>query len=251
VRILFFQDQTPLGDRVRARLLGQGHVLWIVRSGDVSIEHPGAQVSTRSEFLALKPPPGRADLLLVATFPWRLPLQWIAAAPIALNLHSSLLPKWRGAHPEFWAIVHGDAESGVTLHHLSEGFDQGPIVEQLAFPLSDTECLGTLCEKMADAAVQLAERAVSSIEHGVSLPAQPQPPVHPLRAPAVTDQDLEIRPNLTITQVRRLLRGCFPYLKAWFVQEGRRWWVQAGGVVKHVALVDGSIALSAVPDQNE
>ncbi len=146
MRILYFQDATPLGDRVRELLASQGHSLWVVRSSDVKVDLPGRVIEDGSVWNESAPPSDfEPQLLLIGTFPWRLPAEWIRAAPLALNLHSSLLPRWRGAHPEFWALRTGDAFSGVTLHHLTHGFDQGPIAAQRRFPLTDDECMGSLC----------------------------------------------------------------------------------------------------------
>ena len=76
------------------------------------------------------------DWLVVACFPWRIPAS-ILATPRrgALNLHPSLLPRWRGPEPLFWTFHAGDATTGVTVHRLTDRLDAGPVVAQRRRPL--------------------------------------------------------------------------------------------------------------------
>ena len=70
----------------------------------------------------------------------------------ALNLHGSLLPKYRGRCPVNWVLVHGERESGVTLHYMVEKPDRGDIVAQRAVPITDDDTALTLFHKLTDAA---------------------------------------------------------------------------------------------------
>jgi hypothetical protein len=252
VRIALFLDDTPIGHRVRRSLVDAGHVVWTVRSGAFSCDTPGVAVADRAALARLTPPDDAFDLLLVASFPWRLSSVWIACAPVALNLHSSLLPRWRGAHPEFWCLAHGDRQTGVTAHHLESSFDTGPIAAQVALDVRADETLGTLCDRLGDAAATLAIALVDDLAVGRTLAATPQPAIDPAepgaRAPAVTDADLELRPSSTDAEIRRRIRACEPYLAPWFWRDGRRWRVADDGPEVTLPAADGGVRVRAVLD---
>ncbi|MBI5449371.1 methionyl-tRNA formyltransferase [Candidatus Gottesmanbacteria bacterium] len=82
--------------------------------------------------------PFKADLLISASFGQKIPSQVIHAAPLGgLNVHPSLLPRWRGADPVPWAILSGDHQTGVTIVTLSDDFDTGAIIAQKKIPITD------------------------------------------------------------------------------------------------------------------
>lgn len=73
----------------------------------------------------------RPDVIVVACFPWRLPRAVLDLPRLGcLNIHPSLLPRWRGPDPVFWAYRAGERETGVTVHRMDAGFDTGPILAQ-------------------------------------------------------------------------------------------------------------------------
>ena len=96
------------------------------------------------------------DLIVVACFPWRLPV-WLRALPTAgcVNIHPSLLPDGRGPEPVFWTFRRGLTETGVTLHLMDEGFDAGPIVAQRRQAIPDDATLESLERDLARLGVQL------------------------------------------------------------------------------------------------
>jgi UDP-4-amino-4-deoxy-L-arabinose formyltransferase/UDP-glucuronic acid dehydrogenase (UDP-4-keto-hexauronic acid decarboxylating) len=96
------------------------------------------------------------DLLLVCRFEL-LPAQVFEAPRIgALNIHSSLLPAYRGFHPVSWALIDGAEKTGVTIHRIDAGIDTGPIVAQAALPISDHHDLWSLTEDLDRLAADLA-----------------------------------------------------------------------------------------------
>ncbi len=93
--------------------------------------------------------PLKADLLVSACYGQHIPIQAIQAARYGgLNVHPSLLPRWRGADPVPWAIVTGDHQTGVTIVTLSEKFDDGRIIAQKKIPITDTDTSDTLRTKL-------------------------------------------------------------------------------------------------------
>lgn len=93
--------------------------------------------------------PLKADLLVSACYGQRIPIQAIQAARFGgLNVHPSLLPRWRGADPVPWAILSGDRQTGVTIVTLSERFDEGRTVAQKKIPITDDDTSNPLRTKL-------------------------------------------------------------------------------------------------------
>ena len=105
-----------------------------------SLKDPEAQ----AEFVAL-----RADLLVVAAYGLILPATLLATPRLALNVHASLLPRWRGAAPIQRAIMAGDAETGISMMRVVEALDAGPVLLQRACTITHADTGGTLHDKLA------------------------------------------------------------------------------------------------------
>jgi len=89
------------------------------------------------------------DLLLTAGYGQLLPETWLKWPRLAaLNLHFSLLPRWRGANPAEWALLAGETETGITLIEMSPEFDTGKLVAQASLPLSDHDTRETVYQKL-------------------------------------------------------------------------------------------------------
>jgi methionyl-tRNA formyltransferase len=97
------------------------------------------------------------------------------AARGALNLHGSLLPRYRGRCPVNWVLIHDEWESGVTLHYMEEKPDRGDIVAQRAVPIADADTARTLFEKLTSAAAGLLRDTYPLLRLGIA-PRQPQNP---------------------------------------------------------------------------
>jgi len=106
-----------------------------------------------------RPEPGLdfgADTIIVAAYGLLIP-EDVLEAGLWLNVHPSLLPRWRGAAPVERAIMAGDAETGVTIHRTVKELDAGPIAAQRAFPIGDQDDAGSVYEKSARIAVELLD----------------------------------------------------------------------------------------------
>src|SRR5215472_1461300 len=91
-----------------------------------------------------------ADVALVVAYGRILPPDVLAATRLGfVNVHASLLPKYRGAAPVAWAIVEGESETGITLMQLDEGMDTGPMLEAFATPIDENETAGELAHRLA------------------------------------------------------------------------------------------------------
>jgi len=119
-----------------------------------SLSHPSFFQDDQTVIDTLQP--FKVDLLVSASFGQRIPIQAIQAAPFGgLNVHPSLLPRWRGADPVPWAILSGDAQTGVTIVTLSETFDQGAIIAQKKIPITDADFSDPLRTKLFEIGAEL------------------------------------------------------------------------------------------------
>jgi methionyl-tRNA formyltransferase len=123
-----------------------------------------------------RPEPGMelgADTVVVAAYGLLIP-EAVLEERLWLNVHPSLLPRWRGAAPVERAIMAGDAETGVTIHRTVKELDAGPIAAQRAFPIGDQDDAGAVFEKAAALAVELLDEVLPNPEftpqdeHGVT-----------------------------------------------------------------------------------
>ena len=117
----------------------------------------------------------RPDVLVVAAYGLILP-RWVLELPRlgCLNIHASLLPRWRGAAPIQRAIEAGDAQTGITLMQMDEGLDTGDIVAMEAVPIGPTETAGSLHDRLAGLGARLVVQALRAAE-AAPLPRRPQP----------------------------------------------------------------------------
>ena len=91
------------------------------------------------------------DLVIVAAYGKILPKAILDIPKYgAINIHASLLPKYRGAAPIAWAIVRGERRTGITMMKMDEGMDTGPMLEQLPVDIIETETAGELTKRLAD-----------------------------------------------------------------------------------------------------
>jgi methionyl-tRNA formyltransferase len=117
----------------------------------------------------------RADLMLVVAYGLILPRAVLdIPAQGCINVHASLLPRWRGAAPIQRAIEAGDRETGITIMQMDEGLDTGPMLLREAVPISDEDCGGTLHDRLAAVGARLAVAALERLGKG-GLVAESQP----------------------------------------------------------------------------
>ena len=113
------------------------------------------------------------DVLVVAAYGLILPQEVLDIPRLGcLNIHASLLPRWRGAAPIQRAIEAGDAETGITIMRMDAGLDTGPMLLRAAVPIGPAETGGTLHDRLADVGARLV---VEALDRLADLPAMPQP----------------------------------------------------------------------------
>jgi len=115
------------------------------------------------------------EVLVVAAYGLILPQPVLDIAPLgAINIHASLLPRWRGAAPIQRAIMAGDAQTGITIMQMDSGLDTGPMLMQRAIPIAEDDDAGSLHDKLAALGAQTIVAALDALRRG-ALRAIPQP----------------------------------------------------------------------------
>jgi methionyl-tRNA formyltransferase len=150
----------------------------------------------------------------------------------ALNMHGSLLPRYRGRAPVNWAILHGERETGATLHYMVERADAGEIVDQLAVPILQDDDAREVFAKVTVAAETVLARSLPGLIAGTA-PKRPQP-IEPgqyfgRRRP----EDGWIDWSRPAEQIHNLVRAVAPPFPGAFTEVRRqRWWIHKTRVVR-------------------
>jgi methionyl-tRNA formyltransferase len=116
------------------------------------------------------------DVMVVAAYGLLLPQEVLDIAPHGcINIHASLLPRWRGAAPIHRAIEAGDTETGITLMQMDVGLDTGAMISEARTPIHDDDTTATLHDRLAEAGARLIVEALVELERSGKLVATPQP----------------------------------------------------------------------------
>lgn len=162
----------------------------------------------------------RPDLLVVSIYDRILPAEVLAQAPSGgINVHPSLLPRWRGPSPVARAILSGEAETGLSLHRMDAGVDTGPLLVQRRVPILPTDTQLTLFARMAEAAPAALLEAVAGLESG-ALQAVPQTG-EASAAPRIAFEEGHLDWRAPTDRLLRAIRACHP-LPGAFVLQGDR-----------------------------
>jgi methionyl-tRNA formyltransferase len=152
-----------------------------------------------------------ADVMVVAAYGLLLP-RWVLETPPlgCLNIHASLLPRWRGAAPIHRAIEAGDAETGITLMQMDEGLDTGAMLLSQACPIRQDDTTGTLHERLADLGARLVVRGLDALQAGTLRP-RPQPADGVTYARKVDKDESTIDWQQPADAIERRLRAFDPF----------------------------------------
>ena len=148
------------------------------------------------------------DVIIVAAFGQLLPQTVLDIPPCGtINLHPSLLPKYRGAAPIQWALINGETETGVTLMLLDAGEDTGDIISTNRIPIRNEDNAFTLTEQLAQLGANQLVRLLSKMSEGAPPPATPQNNAEATHAPRLTKEIGHIDWNQSATAIHNLVRG--------------------------------------------
>ncbi|GLQ11062.1 methionyl-tRNA formyltransferase [Devosia yakushimensis] len=185
-----------------------------------------------------------ADVGIVVAYGLLLPKAILEAPRMGcLNLHGSLLPRWRGAAPIQRAVMAGDSQTGVMVMQMDEGLDTGAVAVGEVIPIGPDMTSGELHDQMMRVGADLMGRALAALERG-SLDFKPQPEDGVTYAKKIEKAESRIDWSLPAEAVHNHIRGLSPFPGAWFEVElgGKRVRVK----VLRSSLVEGSGAPGAV-----
>lgn len=176
-----------------------------------SLRDPEAQ----ADFAALRP-----DAAVVVAYGLILP-QAVLDAPArgCLNIHASLLPRWRGAAPIHRAVIAGDAETGVSIMQMEAGLDTGPVLLREATPIGPEDTTGTMHDRLAEIGARLVVAALARLD---SLASEPQPEAGASYAAKIDKAEAEVDWARPAPEIDRQIRGLSPFPGAWTLVRGQR-----------------------------
>ena len=182
----------------------------------IEVRHPTSLKSeeAQAEFAALQ-----ADVAVVAAYGLILP-QAILDAPKygCLNIHASILPRWRGAAPIHRAILAGDEETGVTIMQMEAGLDTGPMLAKVMTPIN-AKTTGELTEELAELGANAMVGVLNDLEHLTAIPQDDDAATY---APKIDKAEARIDWSKSAEEIERLARGLAPFPGAWFELNGAR-----------------------------
>jgi methionyl-tRNA formyltransferase len=161
------------------------------------------------------------DLVAVAAFGQLLPKGILDLPPLGcINVHPSLLPKYRGAAPLNWTIIQGETRTGVTIMRMDEGMDSGDILLQEATPIGPEETVGELHDRLAKTGAELLLKTIQMIEDG-TVRRTPQDHAAATFAPRLKKEDGIIDWQRNADEIVHLILGLSPSPCAYSILQGR------------------------------
>lgn len=155
-----------------------------------------------------------ANLFIVVAFRMLPEVVWRMPELGTFNLHGSLLPRYRGAAPINWAVINGDAETGVTTFFLQHEIDTGHIIFQDKMPIGENETAGEVHDRMMQMGAGTVLKTVQAIEAGTA-PHLPQEESQVCHAPKIFHETCEINFAQNTLKVHNFVRGLSPFPAAW------------------------------------
>ncbi len=182
------------------------------------------------------------DLIVVVAYGHILPPSILSIPRLGcINVHASLLPRYRGAAPINWAIARGETTTGVTIMKMDAGMDTGPMLHVRAMPIGEDDTAGTMFPKLAALGAEALAEALRKLHDG-TLTETPQDNAQATYAPILKKEHGLIDWSRSAREVRDLVRGMTPWPSAYVVHGGRTLKVLA-------AAVDGGAAPPRAPGE--
>lgn len=245
----------------RGNKLNKTPVHLVAEANGIEVRTPKTlrNIDEQQKFAALK-----ADVAVVAAYGLILPLPVLEAYPFGcLNLHASLLPRWRGAAPIQRAIEAGDAKSGVTVMQVAEGLDTGDMLLKGEVEITSTTTGGELHDKLALVGADLISAVLSDIK---SFTPQPQPQDGACYAAKIDKSECKLDFNQKAEVLCRKIRAFNPYPAMFFEYGGERFkvleahkaekYAPAGTIIEEnnsllIACADGALNITQIQRQGK
>lgn len=223
------QPDRPAG---RGKQLRPSPVKLTAEAANIPVYQPR---SLRSEEATRPLRDWQPDIIVVAAFGQILRPHVLELPPHGcLNIHASLLPRWRGASPIQHAILAGDAETGVCLMQMDVGLDTGPVYACMPTPISPTETAASLHDRLAELGANLLDVHLDNIVAG-KLSATPQDDEHSTYAPMISKEDGRLDWQQTSEEIDRRIRAMTPWPGAFTTWQGELL------KIKSAAVADGRL----------
>ena len=202
-----------------------------------------------------------ADGIVTAAFGQFLPTKLLDSVDFAVNVHASLLPKYRGGAPIHYAIINGDKEAGVTIMEMVKKMDAGDMIAKASTPITDEDNVGTMFEKLAVIGRDLLLKTLPDYIAG-NIKPELQDESKATFSPNITSEEERIDWNKSAREVFNHIRGLYPWPVAHTLLDGKRFKIyeaslaegqgQPGQIIEKgketlvVATGDGAISLKTV-----
>ena len=160
------------------------------------------------------------DIIVVVAYGCIIPPQLLHVAQYGcINLHVSLLPKYRGSAPVQWAVLNGDTETGVSIMQMDEGLDTGDVLCCEKIAIDPEETSGQLFDRVTAVGARVLCEVVPAIAAGTLKP-QPQDHENACLAPMLNKEMAEFKLTETAAHIHNWVRGMNPWPGAWFITSG-------------------------------
>ncbi|WBU56002.1 methionyl-tRNA formyltransferase [Paracoccus sediminicola] len=182
----------------------------------LEVRHPRSlrDAAAQADLAALN-----ADVAVVVAYGLILPQQVLDAPRLGcLNIHASILPRWRGAAPIHRAILAGDTETGVAIMQMAAGLDTGPVLAEARTVIGAEDTTGDLHDRLSEMGANL----IAEVLDQLPLPATPQPDTGVTYASKIDKSEARIDWSRPAAEIDRQIRGLSPFPGAWCEISGER-----------------------------
>lgn len=213
---VFTRADKPVG---RKQIMTAPPVKQLAQQHDIPVWQPATLRDGKAEpiFRELAP-----DLVVVVAYGRILPPELLHIAPLGcINLHVSLLPKYRGSAPIQWAVLNGDTETGVTIMQLDEGCDTGDILMVERVTIGPETTSGELFDQVSATGAKTLVTAIEKLAAGELTP-QPQNDAEATQAPPLTKDMARFDFTQSAAHIHNWVRGMNPWPAAFFELDGKK-----------------------------
>lgn len=163
----------------------------------------------------------KPDLTVVAAYGKILPKDILDVPKFGnVNVHGSLLPKYRGSAPIQWSVINGDKVTGITTMYMAEGMDTGDMIMKFELPIGEDETAGELFDRMAELGAESIEKTLELFDKGEVI-GQPQNEEEATYAPMLKKEMGEIDFEKSAEEIHNLVRGLNPWPTAYTFLDGK------------------------------
>ncbi len=213
---VFTREDKPVG---RKKIMTAPPVKLIAQEHNIQVFQPKTLRNEQAFEIVEKL---KADIIVVVAYGRILPPDILNLPKYgAINLHVSMLPKYRGAAPVQWAVINGEKQTGVTIMQLDEGLDTGDIISVLPIEIGENETAGQLMQKVTEVGANLLCETVRSINKG-SVQAVKQNDELATHAPPLTKEMASFNFENSASILHNLIRGTNPWPMAYFMLSDKK-----------------------------